>query len=877
MTTCTTCPYCGVGCGILATPTESGVSIKGDPDHPANYGRLCTKGSALGETLDLEGRLLKPRINGQDATWDKAIASVASAFSTAIRDHGPDSVAIYGSGQLLTEDYYVANKFMKGFVGSANIDTNSRLCMASTVAGHKRAFGSDTVPGTYEDLEQADLVVLVGSNLAWCHPVLYQRLTAAKAARPDMKVVNIDPRRTATSDLADMHLALAPGSDVALFNGLLADIEATGAIDAEYVAAHVDGLPEALAKARTSTRLVCGETDLTTEEVRSFYELWTSTERVVTVFSQGVNQSTSGVDKVNAIINCHLATGRIGRRGMGPFSVTGQPNAMGGREVGGLSNMLACHLGLEDPAHRDAVQAHWCAPTMATAPGLKAVDLFRACANGQIKALWIMSTNPAVSMPEADMVKAAIKATPFVAVSDMFPDTDTAKLADVLLPAAGWGEKAGTVTNSDRTISRQRAFLPAPGEARPDWRIISDVAAAMRWREAFDYQGPADIFREHAALSGVAASLGGDFEISRLAGISNAEYEALSPVRWPVASSKSGGRFFGDGQFFTPNKRAKIIAVIPKPLAKALSDERPLRLNTGRVRDHWHTMTRTARSPRLNHHIAEPFVEIHPSDADHLGLRAADLAEVSSDHGAAVLRVLVTDRVRKGDVFVPMHWTAKYASTGKVGPLVPAAVDPISGQPELKGAACSLKPYAPEWYGFAIGSNKPPGAFQTDYWALSSFGAGWRAELASRNKAVSLKDLAAQLFGDCGEVVSVNDASRGVERLAVLKNGVVMGALFKAPEPVAVDRDHTSHLFGSAVSPHELLAGVRQSKLPPPGPIVCSCFSVGANTIMRTVIGRKLTSVEEIGSLLSAGTGCGSCHKDLLDFLEKASLPLPAA
>lgn len=870
MATCTTCPYCGVGCGVLATPDgKGGAVIKGDPDHPANLGRLCTKGSALGETIGSEGRLLTPRLNGRDATWAEAIASVATAFSDAIREHGPDSVAIYGSGQLLTEDYYVANKFMKGFVGSANIDTNSRLCMASTVAGHKRAFGSDTVPGTYEDLEQADLVVLVGSNLAWCHPVLYQRLAAAKAARPEMKVVNIDPRRTATSDLADLHLALAPGSDVALFNGLLAQIDKRGAIDADYVKAHVDGLPAAVEAANAGK---LSETDLSDDEISQFFDLWVGTEKVVTVFSQGVNQSTSGVDKVNAIINCHLATGRIGKPGMGPFSVTGQPNAMGGREVGGLSNMLACHLGLESQDHRGAVQQHWNAPRMATEAGLKAVDLFRACADGRIKALWIMSTNPAASMPETEAVKAAISATPFVAVSDMFSDTDTGKLANVLLPAAGWGEKSGTVTNSDRTISRQRAFLPVLGQARPDWRIISDVAAAMGWGDAFAYQRPADIFREHAALSGLAASLGGDFDISGLADISNAEYETFSPTRWPIASKKAGGRFFADGGFFTQNRRAKTIPLTPRPLATALSPKYPLRLNTGRVRDHWHTMTRTARSPRLNHHIAEPFVEIHPFDADRLGLNAADLAEVSNDHGVAVLRVLVTDRVRKGEVFVPMHWTERFASAGKAGALVTASVDPISGQPELKGATCAVKPYAPKWYGFALGRGGAPASLPTDYWALASFQAGWRAELASKDKSADLKDLAAQIFGEWDDLVSVRDEARGVERLATIKDGLISGAIFKSPQPVAVNRVQAMKDFEEGLSPKALLAGVSSKGFIDPGPTVCSCFAVGAHTISRAIETHGLSTLEEVGSALLAGTGCGSCKSEVLALIEAGKL-----
>ncbi|HEX9856976.1 MAG TPA: molybdopterin-dependent oxidoreductase, partial [Paracoccaceae bacterium] len=375
-TVCTTCPYCGVGCGVLASPdttSEGGrkLEVKGDHAHPANFGRLCSKGSALGETVGLQGRLLTPRIDGAEADWDSALDLVAARFQTAIRDHGPDSVAFYVSGQMLTEDYYVANKLMKGFIGSANIDTNSRLCMASSVAGHRRAFGTDTVPGLYEDLELADLVVLTGSNLAWCHPVLYQRLVAAKAARPAMKIVVIDPRRTATCDAADLHLAIAPGADAVLFNALLAELAARGAVDAAYLD-HVEGFDAALAAARASDP---AQTGLPAADLAAFLDLWCGTDKVVTVYSQGINQSQSGTDKVNAILNCHLATGRIGRPGMGPFSVTGQPNAMGGREVGGLANMLACHLEIENPAHRAAVQGFWNSPAMPAGPGLKAVDM----------------------------------------------------------------------------------------------------------------------------------------------------------------------------------------------------------------------------------------------------------------------------------------------------------------------------------------------------------------------------------------------------------------------------------------------------------------------------------------------------------------------
>ncbi|MEM9755121.1 MAG: molybdopterin-dependent oxidoreductase, partial [Pseudomonadota bacterium] len=557
-----TCPYCGVGCGVLLRADGAGgLEARGDPEHPANHGKLCSKGSALGETVGLGHRLTAPQINGAESDWARALDLVARRFSETVAAHGPDSVAFYVSGQLLTEDYYVANKLMKGFIGSANIDTNSRLCMASTVAGHKRAFGTDTVPGTYEDLDEADLVVLVGSNLAWCHPVLYQRVVAAQKRR-GTKIVVIDPRRTASCDGADMHLALAPGSDVALFNRLFVAIHEAGAVDAAYLA-QTTGFEATLAAAyRDAAHCDAkGATGLSEAEIAAFCRLWVGTERVVTVFSQGVNQSTSGSDKVNAILNCHLAAGRIGRPGMGPFSVTGQPNAMGGREVGGLANVLACHLDLENADHRAAVRRFWQSGPLPETPGLKAVDMFRAVGDGRIKALWIIHTNPAVSMPEADRVRDAIAGCDFVVVSDVTGATDTARLAHVLLPASAWAEKDGTVTNSDRTISRQRAILPAPGAARPDWDILAEVGRRMGFDHAFGYQGPAEIFREHAALSGVAGAFGRDFDISGLARIDDAAYHTFSPTRWPVTASRQGGRFFADGRFFHVDRKARLLPV----------------------------------------------------------------------------------------------------------------------------------------------------------------------------------------------------------------------------------------------------------------------------------------------------------------------------
>jgi assimilatory nitrate reductase catalytic subunit len=840
----TTCPYCGVGCGILATRTGNGVTVRGDPDHPANKGRLCSKGNALGETVGLEGRLLAPRVFGQDVPWDDALGLVAKRFARTIAEHGPDSVALYASGQMLTEDYYAANKLMKGFIGSANIDTNSRLCMASSVAGHRRAFGSDTVPGRYDDLELADLVVLTGSNLAWCHPVLYQRLAAAKASRPQMKIVVIDPRRTATCDIADMHLALAPGSDAALFNAVLVAIANWGhTTDAT-------GFAEAVAAARACDPALTG---LDPAQLDEFCALWTRTERVVTVYSQGINQSESGSDKVNAILNCHLATGRIGRPGMGPFSVTGQPNAMGGREVGGLANMLACHLDIENPNHRNAVQGFWGSPTMAEKPGLKAVDMFRAVAEERIKAIWIIHTNPAVSMPDADAVTAALRNCPFVVVQDVTAATDTARLAHVLLPATAWGEKEGTVTNSERMISRQCRILPAPGLARDDWRIIAEVARRMGF-SGFAWQEVAEVFREYAALSGLAGSFGSDFDIS---GVIAADYEQLAPFVWPQNARKSGGRFFGDGRFHTPDGRGRMLPITAR-MPKAL-EAGQFRLNTGRIRDQWHTMTRSAKSPRLSQHLAEPFVQINPADATGLGLASADLALVSNRLGRAILRVMVSETVAPGAVFAPMHWTAETASAARIDALVPALVDPVSGQPESKAAAVAVSRFHAGWYGFAVSRKEPtPNA---EYWAKSRTVGGWRVELAGITAPEDWIAYGSTLFGLAETPSLLIDRARGLTRLAYFAGERLIAALFVGPGPVALARDHLAAQLG-ATAPLGVLAGRPGADQPDPGPMVCACMNVGRNTIL-TAIDEGALTVAALGGKTGAGTSCGSCQPEL--------------
>jgi assimilatory nitrate reductase catalytic subunit len=846
---------------LISPDGTGGVQAKPDPDHPANLGRLCSKGTALGETTWLDDRLLAPQVNGAPTDWDSALDLVAQKFKDTIAEHGPDSVAFYVSGQLLTEDYYVANKLMKGFIGSANIDTNSRLCMASSVAGHKRAFGTDTVPGQYTDLETADLVVLTGSNLAWCHPVLYQRIVAAKKANPKMKVVNIDPRRTATSDLADLHLSIAPGGDAALFNRLLVEIHQQGAVDSDFVSTHVEGFEAAIDAASSCDSAVTG---LSEAEIQKFCNMWIGTEKVVTVYSQGVNQSSAGADKVNAILNCHLATGRIGQPGMGPFSVTGQPNAMGGREVGGLANMLACHLDLEVPQHRSAVKTFWNAPDMPEAAGLKAVDMFQAVGDGRIKALWVMCTNPAVSMPDADAVKAAIEGCDFVVVSDLTADTDTAKLAHVVLPATGWGEKDGTVTNSERCISRQRGFLPAPGEARHDWDIMAEVGRRMGWTEAFDYSTQAEIFREYAALSGIAGQLGKDFDISGLSNLSDEEYDSLQPTYWPVTALRVGGRFFGDGKFFTPSGKGRMLPIHYRDPQSIPTADYPFRLNTGRVRDHWHTMTRTAKSARLSQHMGEPYLEIHPDDAKDLGLSPADIVTAETTHGTALLRALITDRVQPGQVFAPMHWTAQYASAGRVDALVAPITDPVSGQPESKASVAKVTRFQAAWYGFAVSLDEPQS--QTEYWASARSNTGWRIELAASQTPDDWDTYArALLNAPDAQVQSVLDPAKGTARIALIEDGRLVGALFAARTPVEVARNHMASMIGEP--PNGALAGRPSADRPDPGAIVCACFDVGVNTILTAINDQKLVSVEQIGAALNAGTNCGSCRPELATLL----------
>ncbi|GGB41749.1 nitrate reductase [Sphingomonas metalli] len=846
----TTCAYCGVGCGIVATRTgERSVRIEGDPDHPANRGRLCSKGTHLGETVGLDGRLLHPMIGKRRAGWDRALDLVARRFRDAVAEFGPNSVAFYVSGQLLTEDYYVANKLMKGFIGAANIDTNSRLCMSSAVAGHLRAFGEDVVPASYEDVDAADLIVLIGSNTAWCHPIVYQRLRARCAA--GAKLVVIDPRRTETAGEADLHLPIRPGSDVALMNGLLHWCREAGVLDAGFLRDHVSASAEFWAQTGEGSDLwsVARTCDVAAADLRAFHELFAATPRTVTLFSQGINQSVAGTDQVNAILNVHLATGRIGKPGAQPFSITGQPNAMGGREVGGLASTLAAHMGFDEP-DRARVQRFWAAPTIATKPGLKAVDLFRAVGEGRIKALWIMATNPAVSMPDAGSVRAALAACPFVVVSDVIADTDTSAFAHVRLPAAAWGEKDGTVTNSDRTVSRQRAVLPLPGEAKPDWWIVKEIGRRMGWKTAFAYDHPAEIWREHARLSTYQNDGSRLFALPGHSGGGNEGYEAMAPFRW-------GGTPFAEGRFPTADGRARLVPVVQRALPAPLRDW-PLTLNTGRYRDQWHSMTRTGLAPKLARHREEPLVEVHPADAARLGIADGGLAHVSTPQGASLYRARISDGQRPGELFVPIHWTDRTASGGRTGYLPRPHVDPISGQPGFKATPAAIEAVATRWRGFLILAGEA--ARRPDcLWATRvavPLGTLW--ELAGDEDPARLE---ACLPG--GTRIEAADPARGTRRVAILAEGRLAAALFVTQTGLLPGRDWLIEQLAAPQASPMVLAGRMPGVTVDRGPTVCACLDIGMRTIVDAIRSQRLTDVAAIGAAIGAGTQCGSCRPAL--------------
>ncbi|QGY29529.1 nitrate reductase [Pantoea cypripedii] len=854
----TTCPYCGVGCGVEVHAPDAPVS--GDRQHPANFGRLCVKGSALGETLGQEGRLLWPQVKGQRASMDQALDYVAAGLRDIIRQHGPQAVAFYASGQLLTEDYYVANKLMKGFIGAANIDTNSRLCMASAVVGYKRAFGADAVPCCYEDIEQADLVILVGSNAAWAHPVAWQRLVQAKQQRPEMKLVVIDPRRTASCDLADLHLALRPGSDNALFAGLLNWLSTGEGIDSSMLP-HLDNVEATLtACADWDLAAVAHACQLDQAAILAFWQLFTAHPRVLTLWCMGINQSQTGSDNNNAILNVHLLSGKIGRPGAGPFSLTGQPNAMGGREVGGLANQLAAHMGFS-PQEVDRLARFWRSDRVASQPGLKAVELFQAVERGEVKAVWIMGTNPAVSMPEGNRVAEALARCPLVIVSEVSAATDTSVYADVLLPAQGWGEKNGTVTNSERRISRQRSFAAPAGETKPDWWLLAQVAQRLGYGDAFGWQHPHEIFIEHAALSGFENQGRRAFDISALATLSREQYDQLQPVQWPVNTAAPAGtpRLFSDRRFFHMDGKARLLPVAI-PLHTPSSAHYPLLMNTGRIRDQWHTMTRTGAVPRLMQHYDEPFVLLHPHDAAAHGLSQGDLTRVQSQLGWWCGRVNIDNGLTRGQLFIPMHWTRQFSVQANVDGLVAARCCPDSGQPALKQTAVRLQPLRPQWQGW-LWQREQTDPQHVDYWSRAPQPGVQRYVLAGQGTPADW------LQQQPGAAELQWQQARAGQQLHLLgwREGQLERAFYAAPWLPEIDHAFVALGFSeppaTAQQRHALLGG-RPAQGESQGRTICSCFGVGEVAIRRA-IEQGCHSPAALGASLKCGTNCGSCIPEL--------------
>lgn len=866
----TTCAYCGVGCGVdISLFNNVPTKLEGMREHPANFGRLCVKGTHLLDTTGSDNRLTSPLINNKAATWDEATDHVANKFIDIIQKHGPDAVAFYVSGQLLTEDYYIANKLMKGYIGSGNIDTNSRLCMSSAVAGYKRAFGEDVVPCTYEDLEQTELLILIGSNAAWTHPVLYQRMERAKQLNPNMKVVVIDPRKTDTAELADTFLNIKPGSDAALYNGLLNYLNEHNHLDTQFITQHTNGFESALQEAtKWSCEAVSDFCDIAIEQVTEFYALFASSPSAISFYSMGINQSSSGVDKCNAIINAHLASGKLLKPGSGPFSITGQPNAMGGREVGGLANQLAAHLDIENEAHQSLVQRFWLSPTMAKKAGSNAIDMFDEIAAGKIKAVWIMATNPMVSLPNNAAIKKALETCELVVVSDCIAKSDTLKFADVAFPSTGWGEKNGTVTNSERRISRQRPLVAPYSGAKNDWQIMCEVAKKMGF-EGFDFTDPSGIFEEWAQLTDFENNGSRLLNLSGLVGLTKSQYDNLKPIMWPVVKNQpyKNGQVFTDNQFSTADKKARFIPITPQLPVQQTSNDYPFVMNSGRIRDQWHTMSRTGKSTALSSHITRPYIEINPLDASKLAIKQNDLISAIAQTGHVTAHAKVTDSVRKGECFMPIHWNKQFASSATVSGLYQSVVDPLSGQAECKHGAVNIvkAPFVQYMQLFA----KNELVINSDFWLKVNASNCFNYQLALNEPQSDLLYYCQTLTGLQGQWSAMNTAK--AMHVQCIQNDQLAFVGVISNEQKEISLEWINHLFAEplltftqlqsllyATPDEEFTQGVQ----------VCSCFKVREQPIINA-IKNGANTVEQLGSELKCGTNCGSCKTQLSQLIKQ--------
>ena len=917
-----TCPYCGVGCGVVIESTGSQITgVRGDPDHPANFGRLCTKGSTLHLTATAEitrqTRLLAPQQRLQRGgalqplAWDAALAQATDRFARIIETHGPDAVGFYLSGQLLTEDYYVFNKLAKGLIGTNNIDTNSRLCMSSAVAGYKATLGADAPPACYDDVNHAQCLFIVGSNAAWAHPILFRRIEDARAANPGMKVIVADPRRTDTAGMADLFLPIQPGSDVMLFNGMLHLMLWEGWTDTAYIAAHTSGFDELKALVRDCTpekvAQVCG---ISQADLLEATRLFATSAATLSLYCMGLNQSSSGTAKNTALINLHLATGQIGKPGAGPFSLTGQPNAMGGREVGGLSNLLPAHRDMANPAHRAEVAAFWGVPEVPAVPGKSALEMFQAVADGEIRALWIACTNPAQSIPDQALVRRALARAEFVVVQEAFSSTATCDFADLLLPATTWGEKEGTVTNSERRISRVRAAVPAAGQARHDWSIATDFARRLATRLErgallFPYEQPEQVWNEHRE-----STRGRDLDIT---GMSYAQLEAR-PQQWPLPEGQATGkvRLYEDGVFPTADGRARFAATPWKAVAEPVDARYPFSLNTGRLRDQWHGMSRTGTLGRLFGHVPEPVVQMHPQDMARRQLHAGDLVHVTSRRGSLVLPVAASTDLGLSQLFIPMHWGSEFlggrASAGELIAGVNALTSPVfcpdSKQPELKHAAVKVLKAEMPWQLVAMAWLPAATAQATrqavrtllqDQSFVSCVPFGDMGDAGSDGRQPSglllraaaydtpppaLLDALEQLLGlDSTQTLRYADARRGQRRAVRLERPQGEGATGSDAHVQAV-------LLSGDTRAEGWIRALVQDRLPAQsfgrqllssqahapagvaarGKVVCSCFGVTETAIQARLADCSGSDDERLAALqgaLKCGTNCGSCLPEL--------------
>ncbi|MCR9580885.1 nitrate reductase [Vibrio antiquarius] len=853
----TTCPYCGVGCGIEISNNK----IIGDALHPANSGSLCVKGVALAESLQMPSRLLYPKLREKEVSWQVITDLIAQEIHQAKAEFGPDSVAMYVSGQLLTEDYYVANKLMKGYVGSANIDTNSRLCMSSAVAAHVRAFGEDVVPVNYDDIDNTELLIICGANTAWTHPVLFRRIQQARENNPNLKLVVIDPRETVTAQQADLHLPIKNDGDVSLFNGLLKFLIEQQCIDSEYINSHTDGfdaLAEEVSDLRYDVTNLTSSIGISEEKLTTFFQWFAQSPTAITLFCQGVNQAENGVDKGNAIINAHLATGKIAKSGCGPFSITGQPNAMGGREVGGLANQLAVHRAFDADSIKQ-VQAFWDSPEIATQPGLKAVELFEAVERGEIKVLWIMATNPVVSLPDNQLVKRALEICPFVIVSDITADSDVAHYADLLLPAAGWGEKQGMVTNSERRLSRQRQFQTPPGEAKSDWWAISQVGQALceleKAQNGFAFTSEHAVFREYAAMTGMNADSPLKLDLSQHANLTEQEYEEWVPTQW------GGERPFADGIYSHPDGKARF--VVTSELPQRLERAKGWWLNTGRQRDQWHTMTRTGHIAHLAASELEPTVYMNTLSATQNRLKAGQLIKLfqPTSNTGIYAKVAIDEGLGFQELFMSMHWAGRYGGESSVNAIINSAKDPISGQPAFKSSYVEVQDAAVKTYGMFIGTQFDSGKFfYSAFQAESNLGI-WRFAHDKRPKKQSF----CRTEKSRRITIDIAQGWLAVDYDLVGDVRIIRSVLVVSSEPIQTDYTNFTHLIGKPMELSQLLT-ITQSQSS--AKLVCSCFRVTDKQIHDAMEKQDCTSLTQLQNKLKCGTNCGSCVSQIKQMVD---------